>query len=66
MSKCLWCRGGDPQGPGAHHAADCPQYRSATMGPDAERWAARLREMLMRRNDPGNIEAQALEEETLP
>ena len=66
MSKCLWCRNGNTE-PGAHHAADCPQYRSATMGPDAAKWDARLRELLTRRrNDGGNIEALALEEETLP
>lgn len=43
-SSCGWCRSGTPQEPGAHHAANCPLYRSPFVGPDAALWDRKLRE----------------------
>ncbi len=39
MSKCLHCRPGmRPSSPGAHHAVDCPLYRSEFRGDHAAFW----------------------------
>jgi hypothetical protein len=48
-SQCIWCRSREPQEPGAHHAIDCPLYRSPFVGPEAEYWHQRLREFLNER-----------------
>lgn len=55
LSKCLWCtlRSSEEE-PGAHHAADCPKYRSPFVGPEAGMWATKLRETT------GRVGAEAL------
>jgi hypothetical protein len=45
MTKCVHCRvlRTGAQGPGSHHAADCPMYRSEFRGPHAEFWEKQCR-----------------------
>ena len=46
-SRCGWCNPPFPDNePGAHHAADCPLYRSPFVGPEAQHWNDKLRDRL--------------------
>jgi hypothetical protein len=58
-SRCIYCQPGNPPSePGAHHAADCPLYRSPFVGPDAAYWDGKLRERFKKAESKPNGHAK--------